>query len=515
MIPTPFSSAPLAERRAGLLLHPSSLPGPHGTGDLGPWARRFLDWAAGAGATLWQVLPLCPPGGPYADCPYASWSALAGNPALLSLEDLQADGLLEAGDLAGAFPEGTLDVGDGRAWKAARLARAADRLLADPRHPLAPALARFRAGAAWAEDTALFAALKAHHGGAPWWRWERPLRDRAPAALREAHRELAAEVDREVALQFLFERQWAALRAHARARGIRVLGDVPIYVLHDSADVWAAPAGFRLAEDGTLLAVSGCPPDEFTADGQLWGGPIYDWERMAADDFGWWRARLARALEHADVVRIDHFRALAAHWEIPAGARTAREGRWVGGPGLRLFQALARHLGPLPLCVEDLGAIDDEVIALREATGFPGMRILHYAFGGGPDNPHLPHNHPENAIAYPANHDNDTTTGWWSTLAPHTRAHAQLYLGRHGDDIAWDLVRAALASPARTAVVQVQDLLALGSEARMNEPASYARPMETWRNWRWRLRPEQLDGFAARRFRQLAALYGRLPPGQG
>jgi 4-alpha-glucanotransferase len=513
--PSPFIAPALADRRAGVLLHPGSLPGRHGLGDLGPEARRFADWLVAAGAAFWQVLPLCPAGGPRLDVPYASWAALAGNPDLLSLDDLHADGLVRRDELDGpAYADGWAELENVLAWKRPLLEHAAARLLDDPRHPLRAPLEAFRAAADWAEDAALYAAVKRRHSDSPWWTWPEPLRRRDPAALADARRALAAELGRAVALQFLFERQWAALRAHLAARGVRVLGDVPIYVLHDSADVWAHPEAFRLDARGALLAMTGCPPDEFTTDGQMWGGPLYDWERMAADDYAWWRRRLARALEHADVVRLDHFRALAAYWEIPAGARTAREGKWSEGPGLRFFEAVRRHMGPLPLCAEDLGGIDAPVIALRETLGIPGMRILHYAFGGAADNPHLPHNHPEACIAYPANHDNDTTVGWWQKLDGHARAHVQRYLGRHGDDIAWDLIRAALASPARTAVVQAQDVLALGTDARMNDPASYARHFSTWRNWRWRLRPGELTPFHAERFRELAELYGRVPPGR-
>ena len=335
--------------------------------------------------------------------------------------------------------------------------------------------------------------------------------DRDLSALADARARHTRAVDRGVALQFLFERQWAALRAHARARGVLILGDLAIYVLHDSVDVWAHRQGFRLDPGGALLAMNGAPPDEFSAEGQLWHGPLYDWGAMARDNFAWWRARLARALTHADVVRVDHFRALSAAWEIPVDARSACEGHWRRGPGLAFFEALQRHLGPLPLCVEDLGAIDEDVVALREATGFPGVRVLHYAFGAGADNPHLPHNHPLNAIACPANHDNDTCVGWWRALPQAAREHAQRYLGRNGDDIAWDLVRASLASVARTAVVQMQDVLALDGSARMNEPASYARPVETWRNWRWRMLPGAAEGATAR-LRELNRLYGRRPP---
>jgi len=500
----------LDARRTGVLLHPTSLPGPHGIGDLGPEARRFLDWLTSAGVGFWQMLPLGPPMPPGEDIPYLSWSALAGNPYLLSLDDLRQDGLLEARDLeAPGFPEGSVAFERVLAWKRERLHRVADRLLDGASPALQLGLEAFQAEADWARDTALFSALRARRG-APWFGWPDPLRRRDPAALAEAGRELGRDVDRTVALQFLFERQMSALRARAAEMGIRLLGDVPIYVHPDSADVWAHPDIYDLSldEKGRLRRQAGTPPDEFTRDGQVWGGPLYDWESMARDDYAWWRRRLGRALAHADLVRLDHFRALSAAWAVPPG-QPARAGRWVRGPGLRFFEVLEKHMGRLPLCAEDLGAIDGEVVALREGAGVPGMRILQYAFGGEATNPHLPHNHPENCLVYPGNHDNDTAVGWWRKLDARTRQHAQHYLGRHGDDIAWDLIRAALASPARVAIVQMQDLLSLGTEARMNDPESYALPRAQRSNWRWRLPPGAADAGTAERLRFLSGLYGR------
>ncbi len=501
----------LDRRRTGVLLHPTSLPGPHGIGDLGPEARRFVDWLASAGVGFWQMLPLNPPKPPNEDVPYLSWSALAGNPHLLSLDDLRQDGLLEAGDLeTPGFPDGSVEFERVLPWKRERLQRAADRLLDGAAPALRTELEAFRAGADWARDTALFAALRASRRGAPWFTWPEPLRDRHPAALAEAERELRRERDRGLALQFLFERQASALRTHAAASGVRLVADVPIYVHPDSADVWCHPEIYDLSTDeqGRLRLQTGTPPDEFTRDGQVWGGPLYDWESMGRDGYAWWRRRLARALGHADLVRLDHFRALSAAWAVPAG-RPARAGHWVKGPGLRFFEVVERHMGRPALCAEDLGAIDDEVVALRDGAGVPGMRILQYAFGGDSSNPHLPHNHPEGCLVYPGNHDNDTVVGWWRKLDGRTRQHVQHYLGRHGDDIAWDLIRAALASPARLAVVQMQDVLSLGSEARMNDPESYARPWAERTNWRWRLRPGAADTFSAERFRLLSSLYGR------
>jgi 4-alpha-glucanotransferase len=507
----------LSRRQAGILLHPSSLPGPHGIGDLGPEARRFVDWLERAGARFWQVLPLGPPAAlpheaPVEDCPYVSWASLAGNVHLLSLDDLREDGLLGDAELVSpGFGTGPVDFVRVLPWKRDRLLLAADRLLDGQVPALRGALESFRLEAAWAGDAALFAAASAHHGGTPWWTWPAPLRDRQRAALGAFAAQARRAIDRQLALQLLFERQLAALREYARLRGVRLLGDVPIYVSPDSADVWACPRGFELGRtaDGALALQNGTPPDEFTRDGARWGGPLYDWEWMARDDYAWWRARLARALAHADLVRIDHFRALSAAWAIPAD-RPPRDGHWVRGPGKRFFEVVERHMGRLPLCAEDLGAIDAEVIALRDAAGLPGMRILHYAFGGDARNPHLPHNHPEACVAYPGNHDNDTTVGWWRKLDGHAREHAQHYLGRHGDDIAWDLTRACLASAARLAIVQMQDVLALDSDARMNDPESYARPRAEWPNWRWRLLPGAADDWSADRFRFLAALYGRV-----
>lgn len=488
-----------------MLLHPSSLPGPHGMGDVGPEARRFAEWLARAGVRLWQILPLAPPGDFLACNPYVSWSALAGNPQLVSLHDLREDGLLERGELdAPGFPANRIDLGPVHAFKGDRLGRAVERLLACGARPVRDAFDRFRAGAAWVEETALFAALRERHAGAPWWEWPEPLRRADPDALARARAELAGPIERAAAAQFLFERQWRALRSFCAGRGVRLLGDVAIYVEPGSCDVWMHQEQFQLGPDGRLRVVAGCPPDSFAAAGQYWGNPLYDWARMAQDGFAWWRARLSRALEHADCARVDHFRAFSAYWEIPAGA-SAVQGRWVPGPGLPFFEAL----GALPLCAEDLGTIDHPVRELLAATGLPGMRILQNAFGEGAHNPHLPHNHPRGCLAYPGNHDNDTALGWWRTLAPHARTHAQHYLGRHGDDIAWDLIRAALASPAAVAVVQLQDVLALGSEARMNDPASYALPREQWRNWQWRALPGAAGDFQAARLRQLCELYGR------
>lgn len=497
-------------RRHGVLLHPTSLPGRHGIGDLGPEARRFVDWLVSAGASVWQVLPLGPPGGPLDDVPYGSWSALAGNVHLISMDDLLADGLLESEDVIALHaPEGWAHIEQACHYKIGRLGRAVRRLRAG--HPLSEALARFREEATWARETARFAVAKAAFAGAPWWQWPKALRDREADALATLERDNPKEMETQVVLQFLFERQWAGLRAYANERGVRILGDLPIYVQADSVDVWAHREGWRITPEGAPLGLAGCPPDVFSEAGQNWDNPVYDWPRMAEDGFSWWRARMKRALEHADLVRLDHFRAFSAFWEIDPAGRGAADGRWVPGPGRALFDALEADLGPLPICVEDLGHVDEDVHALRASLGAPGMRVLQFGFGGEADNPHLLHNITPDCIVYPGNHDTDTSVGWWQTLSEGTRSHAQFYMGRHGEDIAWDLNRAALSSPANLAIIQMQDVLSLGSEARMNDPRSYANPPETWRNWRWRLQPWQASAEVAERLRHLASLYGRAP----
>lgn len=495
-------------RRLGVLLHPSALPGGHGIGDLGPAARQFVDWLAQAGASVWQILPLCPPGGRLQDVPYSSWSALAGNPQLISLDDLVDAGLVDPERRARLpRPEGPSDPMGVDQQKQSILHDLPDRLRA--RDPWRDEFARFSATADWARQTARFVAARRRFGGKAWWRWPRAFRDRHAEALAELDADPA--LDRQLALQFVFEHQWAALRVYAKHRGVSLLGDVPFYVHADSVDVWAHREGWKISSDGaTLYGKAGCPPDVFSPEGQFWGMPVFDWAAMEQDDFGWWAQRLARAFEHVDAVRLDHFRAFVAHWEIPERSTKPADGRWVAGPGRTFFATMHRRLGPQNYCVEDLGAIDDDVRALRDGLLAPSMRILHYGFGGEPDDEHLPHNVPHNAVVYPGNHDNDTTVGWWSGLDPRVKTHAQHYLGRHGNDIAWDLNRAALGCAANLAVIQMQDILSLGSEARTNDPMSYVHRSGMDRNWRWRLRDDELGAESARRLRFLANLYGRV-----
>ncbi|MBK8254657.1 MAG: 4-alpha-glucanotransferase [Polyangiaceae bacterium] len=500
------TKAPKPRRTAGMLLHPTSLPGPHGIGDLGRSARRFIDWLAQAGLSVWQVLPLNPTSN---NSPYMCWSAFAGNPMLIDLANLVEHGLLAPSDLEGAPPAAPhVDFDAVTAFKTPLLEQAADRLVASPNHALAPAFAAFQKSETWAKEASLFWALKRAHAMKPFWEWPLGLRDREPAALAEAERTHERAIMRTLAMLFLFEHQWADLHVYAKSRGVSILGDLPIYVDRDSADVWSNQRQFDLAEGAVPLEVSGVPPDYFSEKGQLWGNPLYAWDVMANDDFAWWRARLRRVLTHTDICRIDHFRAFAAYWAVPFGAPDARSGRWRKGPGLAFFEAIKKHEGTLPLVAEDLGIIDDEVNAVRKGAGLPGMRVLQFAFGSGPENTHLPHNHEADCVVYPATHDNDTTNGWWQSAPSATRVHAGLYIGilverAHRGEVAWDFVRAAFASVANMAIVSAQDVLGLGTEARMNDPSTSKD------NWRFRLAGDPFTADLAKKVRELAALFGR------
>jgi len=492
-------------RSSGILLHPTSLPGPDGIGDFGPGARRFVDWLAEAGQSIWQVLPLGPTG--YGDSPYQCYSAFAGNPLLVSAEDLVREGLLEPTDLADrpACPEDRVDFGTVVPWKRRLLERAAQRFRDDGAAAhLEEAFAAFcEAEAAWLDDYVLYAALKDAHHGAPWYEWPPELAWRDPAALAVAREDLAEPILTAKLAQFLFARQLAALRAYARQRGIRLLGDMPIFVAHDGADVWARPSLFLLDSRGCPTVVAGVPPDYFSATGQLWGNPLYDWHVMVSEGYRWWVERFRQTFAMVDIVRIDHVIGFTRFWEVPAGETTALHGRWRYGPGGAVLQAVTDALGELPVVAEDLGIVTPEVDALLARFGLPGMRVLHFAFGGDPHERSLPHNFPRNCVVYTGTHDNDTTVGWFASAPAHERGMAQRYLGRSGEDIAWDLIRLALASVADTAVVPMQDVLSLGSEARMNRPGS------TQGNWTWRLTPGQLAASPAGRLRELTTLYGR------
>jgi 4-alpha-glucanotransferase len=487
-------------RRAGVLLHPTSLPALHGVGDVGPAARRFVDWLG------------------YGDSPYQALSAFAGNPLLVSLEDLRAEGWLTGADLAGApaFPSEAVDYARVAPWKSALLARAAERFAADASPAWRAELDAFHAREArWLDDFALFLALKERHGGAAWIDWEPPLAARDPRALEAARREHAAALRVHVFGQWVFHEQWKRLRRHAGSRGVAIMGDLPIYLAHDSAEVWARRHLFQLDGDGRSRAVAGVPPDYFSATGQLWGNPLHDWEAQARDGYAFWLARMSANLELFDLLRLDHFRGFEAYWEVPAEETTAQRGRWVKGPGAALFEALRARLGPLPIVAENLGVITPEVEALRRRFGFPGMAILQFAFGTAPQaETFRPHSYERDLVAYTGTHDNDTVLGWWASEAGRAdirsaediaeeRALAMAYLATDGREMNWTLLRGVYASVADTAMAPLQDLLGLGSAARMNTPATASG------NWRWRFRADALGQGLARRVRELAALYAR------
>ncbi|MEI7643940.1 MAG: 4-alpha-glucanotransferase [Chloroflexales bacterium] len=496
-------------RSSGILLHPTSLPGPWGIGDLGASAYRFVDFLAAAGQRLWQVLPLGPTG--YGDSPYQCFSAFAGNPLLVSLDDLVDRGLLgqaeveAAAEAAGGFGVDHVDYGRVIGFKLGLLRASYERMRDGTAIGLADDFEAFCVEHdAWLDDYALFMALKDAHGGASWNTWAPELRLRKAAALRHARKELAEPVMVQKYLQFLFFSQWTPLKAYANAHDIRIIGDAPIFVAYDSADVWANPKLFYLDAEGIPTVVAGVPPDYFSATGQLWGNPLYRWDRMAKDGYAWWIARLRQTFSIVDILRLDHFRGFEAYWEVPAAEETAINGTWVKGPGAALFAHLREALGELPIIAEDLGLITPEVHAMREAFGFPGMKVLQFAFGDSPANPYLPHNYEPGCVVYSGTHDNNTTVGWFQEISAEDREAIRLYLGRDGSDIAWDFIRLALMSVADIAVVPLQDVLRIGSDGRMNTPG---RPDG---NWSWRFRAEALSDGLAFGVRLLTAAYGRI-----
>jgi 4-alpha-glucanotransferase len=494
----------LPARASGVLLHPSSLPGP-GIGTIGASAHGFVDWLADAGQSYWQILPLVPVDG--GGSPYNGLSALAGNPLLVDLAPLADEGLIRAEEIAGGGPpaEGRIDFETLIPWKEGLLRRAYGSLRGGAAPQIRRELEEYRVRQAWwLDDYALFRAIRQEHGGRSWAEWEPGLRGREVGALAYARRTLAAEIGFREFAQFLFDRQWAALRRHAADRGVRIIGDVPIFVAYDSADVWANPRLFELDADGRPTAVSGVPPDYFSETGQLWGNPLFRWDRIRADGYRWWIDRFRRTFEWVDLVRIDHFRGFESYWAVPGGETTALHGAWRPGPGAELFRVLQAEIGALPVIAEDLGLITPAVDALREELGLPGMRVLQFAFDGDPANPHLPENHPPNSVAYVGTHDNDTAVGWWSTASEAERERAERVLALEPGGVHWRLTALALGSRARLAVLPVQDLLGKGSEARMNTPGTIAS------NWTWRLGPADLDASVQQRLLDLTRRTGRL-----
>jgi 4-alpha-glucanotransferase len=512
-----------ASRSSGVLLHVTSLPGPFGIGDLGAEACDFVDFLARTGQTVWQVLPIGPAG--FGNSPYQSPSAFAGNPLLIDLRQLHQEGLLDDEDLADGeeltsapvFGRSTVDFDRVTAWRMAKLARAFERF-----NGLAgvPFRARYNTfcdrNAAWLDDYTLFMAIKEAHGGREWTAWESDLVRRDKAALKRASRKLARSVQFRRFLQFVFFEQWSALRDYAQSHNVRILGDVPIFVAHDSADVWANQELYFLDDAGQPTVVAGVPPDYFSATGQRWGNPLYRWDVLKKTGYDWWLKRLERSFHLYDQVRIDHFRAFESYWEIPATEETAVLGQWLPGPGAAFFKTVARKLGTLNLIAEDLGLITPAVEALRDEVGFPGMRVLQFAFGDDSTANHRPYTYPQRCVVYTGTHDNDTTCGWFHRTAEPggvqtaaelaaEREFALKFLGTDGHEIHWDMIRAALSSVAELAIVPIQDLLGLGSEARMNTPGTGVN------NWGWKLTPGQITPDVETRLRELTRLYGRAP----
>lgn len=493
---------PWPDRHAGVLLHPTSLPGRFGIGELGPEAHRFIDLLAAAGQSLWQIMPLGPPGP--GNSPYAARSSFAGNPLLISLERLVEDGLLDDWRLrdAPAFPVDRVDFETVARWKEALQREAFSRFEASHH----PDFDRFRLDAeSWLPDYALYMALSAALETS-WRGWPGGLATREPAALDDARRRLAAEVAYLEFLQWQFYCQWQDVRRHAAANGIRVVGDIPIFVAYDSADVWANQHIFKLGPDLLPEVVAGVPPDAFSSTGQRWGNPLYRWDVLRAEGYAWWLDRLRHTFALVDLTRIDHFRGFEAAWEIPIDAPTAQTGTWVPGPGREFFDHAESELGPLGIIVEDLGLITRSVRELRDALGYPGMKVLQFAFGDDARNPYLPHNIPVSSVVYTGTHDNDTTLGWFQSRAHHERERILRYLAVDGHDIVSDLIRVAYATVAEMAIVPMQDILRLGSEARMNTPG------EPNGNWAWRFHWDQVDSGRMAWLRDMALTYGRLRP---
>ncbi len=489
------------QRSAGVLLHPTSLPGPHGIGDVGPQAYRWIDWLAATGCAWWQVLPLGPTG--YGDSPYQCFSAFAGSPFLVSPELLLQDGLLTTDDLDDRpeFPADRVDFGAVIHWKLKLLDRAFERYRAETA-PLRTQFEAFQAQESyWLSDFALFMSIKEAQDGVAWEHWPKPLRMRDPQALAEARQSEA--VQRHAFRQFVFFKQWAALREYAHARGVRIVGDIPIFVAFDSADAWSHPELFYLDEERKPTIVAGVPPDYFSPTGQLWGNPLYRWEAHAQSGYAWWIDRMHATLKQVDLIRLDHFRGFAGYWAVPYGNRTAEIGEWRPGPSKPFLAALQQALGDLPIIAEDLGLITPDVIELRDSFDLPGMRIFQFGFGT-PKDPFLPHNYVRNCVAYTGTHDNDTVLGWYKTAPKSEQVLARKYLNATAHNLPWAMIRSLWASVANTVVAPMQDLLSLGTEARMNFPGKLGG------NWAWRVQDDQLTDELQAKLLEFNTIYNRL-----
>jgi 4-alpha-glucanotransferase len=500
----------LFPRSSGVLLHPTSLPGKYGIGDLGEHAYRFADWLESAGQTIWQVLPLGPTS--YGDSPYQCLSAFAGNTNLISLGNLISDGWIKESDLAKPpdFPIHEVDYGPVIEYHNAKLQLAYEHYKTTANDERKNAFHEWCGqNASWLEDWVLFFALKNDHGGKPWVEWESGLALRDKSALTAAKERLSDQLEKQRFLQWLFFTQWNTLKTYVNDRNIRLVGDVPIFVAHDSCDVWANRDRFYLDDEGNPTVIAGVPPDYFSETGQRWGNPLYHWDVMKAGGYEWWIARFKATLSMVDLVRIDHFRGFDAYWEIPASEPTAVNGKWVSGPGIDFFHALNSALGELPIIAEDLGEITKEVVELRDALGLPGMKILQFAWSN-PENAFLPHNHPVNCVVYSGTHDNNTTLGWWldGEADDHAKDFVREYLDKDVDEPHWTLIRLGMRSSAHTFVAPLQDVLGYGADTRMNTPGKESG------NWGWRFAETVYDDPAKFKLAHLTWLYRRRPDQQ-
>ncbi len=500
-------------RSSGVLLHPTCFPSIWGIGDLGGSAYQFIDFLARSGQSLWQILPLNPTG--FGDSPYQSPSAFAGNPLLINLDRLAEDGLLEwdalydsSGQPVQSFDPDRVDYDAVSAFKLPLLRRAYERFSqgAAPAHNDGFATFCAEHNESWLDDYALFMSIREQHNEASMNTWDRKIVTRQSATLKKLRQELAGRIELYKFQQYLFFDQWRKLKAYANEHGVKIIGDAPIFVSYDSAEVWGNASLFYLDEAGNPISVAGVPPDFFSATGQLWGNPLYNWDKMSRSGFKWWIMRLRHTLSTVDILRLDHFRGFESYWEVPASETTAINGKWVSAPGEALFRRVQKELGDLPIIAEDLGIITPEVEQLRDQFNLPGMKVLQFAFGDDAENPYLPHNYKNpNAVVYTGTHDNDTTIGWFSTLSDWEREKVQRYLGHDGSDIAWELMRIAYKSAADMVVIPLQDILRLGSEARMNTPGTVGD------NWAWRYRAEVLTEGLSEGLLTFVNTYGREP----
>lgn len=492
------------KRQSGILLHPTSLPGDYGIGSLGEEAYEFIDFLVAADQKLWQILPLGPTG--YGDSPYQSFSAFAGNPLLISLERLKKDGLLAADDLKTEkeFARDYVDYDQVTEFKYPLFEKAFQTFKREAAKPIENKFQRFCCeNSDWLDDYALFKALKEYFNGQPWYKWDEDIKLRRSETVNHYQQTLQDRIQFHKFIQYIFFKQWNRLKAYANENYIKIVGDIPIFVAYDSADVWANPELFSLDGEKKPINVAGVPPDYFSETGQLWGNPLYDWQKLKETGYDWWIDRFETTLDLVDIVRLDHFRGFAAYWAVPYGEKTAVRGKWKEGPGKDFFRKVKDDLKELPIIAEDLGVITDEVEELRDYFNFPGMNVLQFGFNSQEDNDHLPHNYTKNSVVYTGTHDNNTVLGWYNNADEEAKEYAKEYLKASEDNICWDFLQVAWASVSKIAIAPLQDILSLNSEARMNTPGT------TKGNWQWRYRKEMLDINLSKKLKRLTEIYHR------